>query len=519
MIGYLTPNYALISAFAPRAARRTRRESVALNRVFKAAPKLADFVREEETLTIKGTLDRPISGLAVDSRRVVPGSVFFALAGASPDEANSIDAAVSRGAVAIVTAQRLPLVPPARVTFVRVADVRAAMTGAAQRFYRFPDRDLNVIGVTGPAGKTTVAHWLKTFLEGDQPVGLLGTIHYDLGHRTVPAYRTTPAALDTIGLLAQMREAGCKHAVLELSAVALGRRELHGLNFGAVVFNNLAAEELENQAATLRAAPAGRARVAVVNLDDPLAPALLARLPAGQRTVTFGEHPRADIRIEAIVSGVERTRCRLVWPGGAMELEAPIIGRFNLANLLAAIATACALGRDPVVFLARLRALPGVAGRMERIAAGQPFAVFVDYAQTAAALRHALTALRAISPGRVHVVFGCDGGRHQDQRAAMTHTAQSLGDRVWATADNPRGEPLAKIFSEMRAGVTAPDRIAWEDDRRRAISLALAACAPGDSLLIAGKGHEQFQEGATTVAPFDDRQVVRELIRGGERPT
>jgi UDP-N-acetylmuramoyl-L-alanyl-D-glutamate--2,6-diaminopimelate ligase len=195
VIGYLTQNYSLIHAFQPRPARRSRSETLALNRVFKLAPKLSDYFRDGEIVAVKGEPDRPISGLAVDSRRVVPGNLFFALPGRHADGATFIDEAVSRGAVAIVV-QKMPSCPPAKVTFIRVADTRKTLALVAQRYYKFPDRDMTVIGVTGTNGKTTVAHLLKHLLNGDQRVGLLGTISYDLGARTVPSYRTTPEALD-----------------------------------------------------------------------------------------------------------------------------------------------------------------------------------------------------------------------------------------------------------------------------------------------------------------------------------
>jgi len=203
---------------------------------------------------------------------------------------------------------------------------------------------------------------------------------------------------------------------------------------------------------------------------------------------------------------------RLVWPGGTMEIESPLIGRYNVSNLLAAIATAWGLGRDPVVFLARLRAFKGVPGRMERIDQGQPYNVLVDYAHTDDALRNALGMLRAITPGRLFVVFGCGGNRDRTKRPLMVKAVQEFADFAFATADNPRAEALTQIFDDMKTGVTAPEKIAWIDDRRRAISLALDALKAGDSLLIAGKGHESYQEFADTVIPFDDRQVVRELI-------
>jgi UDP-N-acetylmuramoyl-L-alanyl-D-glutamate--2,6-diaminopimelate ligase len=189
-----------------------------------------------------------------------------------------------------------------------------------------------------------------------------------------------------------------------------------------------------------------------------------------------------------------------------------MIGRYNVNNLLAAVATAWGLGRDPQVFLAKLRAFKGVPGRMERIEEGQAFNVLVDYAHTDDALTNALGMLRAITPGRLLVVFGCGGNRDRTKRPLMVKAVQEFADFAFATADNPRNETLTQIFNDMQAGVTAPLKITWIEDRRRAISLALDMAKPGDCLLIAGKGHETYQEFADTVSPFDDRQVVRELI-------
>ena len=385
MIGYLTQNHSLIHAFQPRPARRTRRESLALNRVFKMAPKLSDTLQEGEMLAVKGPLDRPISGLAIDSRRVVPGTLFFALPGLRADGATFIDEAISRGAVAVVT-QKMPVHPPGKVTFMQVADARAALALVAQRYYRFPDRDMTVVGVTGTNGKTTVTHLLKHFLNGDQRVGLLGTINYDLGARTVPSYRTTPEALDIYGLMAQMRDAGCRQAVMEVSSHGIDQQRVRGLHFGAAVFTNLTRDHLDYHktfeayfAVKLRlftGASGPAPKVAVVNLDDPYGAQLAAKIArevTGSRLVTFGEDPRADIRAENVTLNFKNTTFRLVWPGGTLEVDSPLIGRYNVSNVLAAIATAWGLGRDPVVFLPRLRGFKGVPGRMERIEEGQPF--------------------------------------------------------------------------------------------------------------------------------------------------
>jgi UDP-N-acetylmuramoyl-L-alanyl-D-glutamate--2,6-diaminopimelate ligase len=522
VISYLSQNYPLIHAFQP--ARRTRREARAATRIFKMAPKLSDYFHEAEILAVKGSLDRPISGLVIDSRRVVPGTLFFALPGMRADGASFIDEAVSRGAVAVVT-EKMPALPPARVTFVQVADARAMLASVSQRYYKFPDREMTVIGVTGTNGKTTVTHLLKHLLNGDQRVGLLGTISYDLGARTVPSFRTTPEALDIYGMMAQMRDAGCRHAVMEVSSHGIDQQRVRGLQFGAAVFTNLTRDHLDYHKSfesyfevKTRLFTGGTGtvpKVSVVNLDDAHGEQLAAKLTAevaATKVVTYGESPRAEVRAENVALNFKNTTFQLVWPGGTMEIESPMIGRYNVSNLLAAIATAWGLGRDPFVFLARLRAFKGVPGRMERIEEGQAFNVLVDYAHTDDALRNALGMLRAITPGRLLVVFGCGGNRDRTKRPLMTRAVQEFADFAFATADNPRTEAITQIFDDMRTGVSAPQKITWIEDRRRAISLALDMAKPGDCLLIAGKGHESYQEFADTVFPFDDRQVVRELL-------
>ena len=515
---------ALVRAFRSRPLRRRTADYLEFNRAFKMAPILSDYVSESEILAVKGSLERPISGVVMDSRRVVPGNLFFALPGMRADGASYLDEAVSRGASAII-AQRIPSHPPSKVTFIQVADARAMLARVAQRYYRFPDRSLSVVGVTGTNGKTTVTHLIRHFLNGNQRVGLLGTISYDLGARTVPSFRTTPESLDIFGMLAQMRDAGCRHAVMEVSSHGIAQQRVLGLEFGAAVFTNLTRDHLDfhktleayfEVKSRLFTGNAGAVpRVAVVNLDDEhgerLAERIAAEVPSA-RLVTFGENPRAMVRAEEVVLNFRDTAFRLAWPGGAAQVDSPLIGRYNVSNALAAFATAWSLGRDPSALAARMREFKGVAGRMERIEEGQAFNVLVDYAHTDDALRNALGMLRAITPGRLLVVFGCGGNRDRTKRPRMVQAVQEIADHAFATADNPRGEQVERIFDDMREGVSDPARITWIADRRRAISLALDSAKAGDSLLIAGKGHEGYQEFADTVIPFDDRQVVRELI-------
>jgi UDP-N-acetylmuramoyl-L-alanyl-D-glutamate--2,6-diaminopimelate ligase len=521
VIGYLTQNYPLIQAFGALSAARAAGDSFAQNRVIKMAPKLSDYISPDEVVAIKGELSRPISGLAIDSRRVVPGNVYFALPGLRTDGALYIDEAVSRGAVAVVAAV-MPRTASSKVTFVQTEDPRALVATVAQRYFKYPDRDLAVTGITGTNGKTTVAHLVRHFLGGEKPVGLLGTIAYDLGARTVPSFRTTPEAIETFGMLAQMRDAGCADAVMEISSHGIDQKRVRGLGLKVAVYTNLTRDHLDYHAsmdeyfevkARLFTGEIGQSPdQAVINIDDDYGVKLLERLPPSQARLTFGESGEADVRASAIEYGFKSTTFTVTWPQGSRAIESPLIGRYNLSNLLAAIATVIATGRDPEKFLNRLDTFAGVPGRMERVEEGQPFNVLVDYAHTDDALRNALAMLKPVTPGRLLVVFGCGGDRDRAKRPMMVKAVQDHADFTFATADNPRREDLAQIFSDMKEGVTEPNRITWIEDRRQAISLALDMAEPGDSLLIAGKGHEPYQEFADTVVPFDDRQVARELI-------
>lgn len=547
MIGYLIQDHDLIRAFtasalameaaAPAAALLARRTARAArpprsprpappaspsSRVFQMAPSLSALFSDGEIVASRGPLERPVSGIAMDSRRVVPGHVFFALPGLRTDGAMHVAEALSRGAVAIVS-NAPPAAAPAKVTFIQVADPRSALARAARRTHRAPDRDLRVVGVTGTNGKTTVAHLTKHFLENDTRVGLLGTINYDLGARTVPSFKTTPEAPDIFGMLAQMRSAGCREAVMEVSSHGIDQRRVLGLEFAAAVFTNLTQDHLDYHG-TLEAYFQVKARlfisgdgpvppVSIINYDDAFGRRLIDLIPAGSsRVLSYGESPEALVRAEQVDLGFKETTFTLVWPEGRARVRSPLIGRYNVSNVLAAAAAAYGLGRNPHAFLARLAVFPGVPGRMERIEEGQSFNVLVDYAHTDDALRNALGMLRPITPGRLICVFGCGGDRDRAKRPLMTRAVEDSADLVLATADNPRGETLAAIFEDMRGGVTRPEKFTWIEDRRRALSLALDLCRPGDCLLVAGKGHETYQEFTDTITPFDDRQVVRELI-------
>ena len=521
MIGYLSADFELVQAFRTHRHRRGRPAGPAA-RIFKTAVKLSDLFTEDDVAAVRGTLDRPISGVVIDSRRVAPGNLFFALPGIRSDGARFIDEAIERGAHAVVCSA-FPAVVNPRATFIRVGKPREVLAEVSRRYYNSPDEALKVVGVTGTNGKTTVAHLVRHLLsEGQNRVGMLGTIQYDLGNRIVPSYKTTPESLDNFGLLAQMRSSGCEEAVMEVSSHGIDQKRVQGIKFEVAVFTNLTRDHLdyhgtiesyfETKSRLFTGATGCTPRASVINIDDPYGRRLVAMLGARDGIVTFGESPDAQVRAVGIRLGFKSTAFRLVWPGGSAEVESPLIGRYNVSNVLAAIAACRAMGRDPAAIADLLPKFKAPAGRMERIEEGQAFNVLVDYAHTDDALRNALGMLRGITPGRLLVVFGCGGNRDRTKRPLMTKAVQETADFAWATSDNPRSETPDKIFMDMKTGVSAPERIAFIEDRRRAISLALDAARPGDSLLIAGKGHETFQEFADTVIPFDDRQVVRELI-------
>lgn len=470
-----------------------------------------------------------ITSLATDSRRVMPGALFFALPGLRTDGQNYVEEAIGRGAVAVVASR--PARVPGHIAYITLApdDLKPALAQVARRFYGQPEQVMDLVGVTGTNGKTTVAFLVRHLLGLDEgPVGLLGTVEYALGARTLPAYRTTPEAADLYAMLAQMRDAGCKRAVMEVSSHGIDQHRVHGLPFKVAVYTNLSQDHLDYHAdldsyfevkARLFTGETGaRPGTAVINLDDPHGAGLAARVPEGVELITYGEHPEAQLRATNVQLAAGGSRFELTWNGVTSMVDLELPGQYNVQNALAALGAVLALGVPLGVALERLRLFSGVPGRMERVDEGQEFAVLVDYAHTDDALRNALGMLRPITRGRLHCLFGCGGNRDRSKRPRMVQAVQELADIAWATADNPRRESLDQIFADMKGGVSDPASITFIPDRRRAISVALDACRPGDTLLIAGKGHETYQELADSVVPFDDRLVARELLRRKRSP-
>jgi UDP-N-acetylmuramoyl-L-alanyl-D-glutamate--2,6-diaminopimelate ligase len=483
-------------------------------------PSVSQLIGGVEVIRHKLREDSAVTCLITDSRRVVPGALFFAIGGLRTDGNLFVEEAVDRGAVAIITEENLGTHFP--IDYIQVADVRKTLALVSRKFYDAPDAKLGITGITGTNGKTTVSMLTQHLIGGQDQVGLLGTIRYDLGKRTLPSFRTTPESVDVYALLAQMVENDCTEAVMEVSSHGIDQKRTYGVDVDIATFLNLTQDHIDYHKSMeayyevkkrLFTGETGRCpRAAVINIDCAYGRRLLAELPEGVDTTTFAIEADATIRAENVALFVDRTEFQLTWPEGNAQVSSPLLGRYNVSNLLAALAIARAKGHLIESILERLATFPGVPGRMERVEEGQPFNVLVDYAHTDDALVHACEMLREITPGRLIVVFGCGGDRDRTKRAPMLRAVLDGADEVFVTSDNPRTESIDQIFADMREA-KGSDSAHYINDRKHTISLALDAAQAGDCVLIAGKGHEAYQEFDGTVIPFDDRHVARDLIR------
>ncbi|WP_233246076.1 UDP-N-acetylmuramoyl-L-alanyl-D-glutamate--2,6-diaminopimelate ligase [Coraliomargarita sinensis] len=463
--------------------------------------------------------DTLVTCLITDSRRVVPGALFFAIGGLRTNGNYFVEEAVDRGAVAIVTEEDLGARFP--IDFIKVKDVRQTLALISRRFYEAPDEKLKITGVTGTNGKTTVSMLTQHLVGGSDQVGLIGTVRYDLGKRTLPSFRTTPESVDIYSLLDQMVKNGCSETVMEVSSHGISQQRTYGLDVDVAAFLNLTQDHIDYHKSMeayfdvkkrLFTGEMGRKpKASVVNVDCAYGRQLVAEMGDDAPVTTYGIDHDADVQASEVNLFPDRTEFKLVWPEGELQVVSPLLGRFNVSNLLAAVTIAYVQGKRPENLLEHLSTFPGVPGRMERIEEGQDYNLLVDYAHTDDALRHACGMLREITPGKLIVVFGCGGDRDRTKRAPMLKAVMEGADLVYATADNPRSESLGQIFDDMRA-VEGSGSVHFIEDRKDAISRALDAASKDDCVLIAGKGHETYQEFDGTVMPFDDRSVARELI-------
>ncbi|MDX6625018.1 MAG: UDP-N-acetylmuramoyl-L-alanyl-D-glutamate--2,6-diaminopimelate ligase [Solirubrobacterales bacterium] len=477
-----------------------------------------------------GTVE--ISALAYDSRKVGPGTLFFCVPGEKVDGHDFAAQVVEEGAAALVVERELPLDVPQVV----VADARAAMAPLAARFWGDPTAELRVVGVTGTNGKTTTAFLLREILEaaGIQS-GLMGTVKQVVGGAEEEVVRTTPEAIELQPTFRRMLDAGDRACAIEVSSHALTLHRADAIHFELALFTNLTQDHLDFHAdmedyfqAKRRLFTEFGPRIAVVNVDDPYG----ARLAGEIDCVTFSaEGGDADYSARDVSSDASGASFNVELPDPTsmgrkyayveenrpinIALRTGLPGHFNVANALGAFAAAIALGVEPATAAEGLARAARVPGRFEPIDEGQGFSVLVDYAHTPDSIENVLRAARRLTEGRLISVFGAGGDRDRDKRPKMGRAGGELSDLAVVTSDNPRSEEPARIVAEVAAGAEGQAaEVAIEIDRRTAIALALAEAGPGDSVVIAGKGHEQGQEFENgRKVPFDDREVAREELR------
>jgi UDP-N-acetylmuramoyl-L-alanyl-D-glutamate--2,6-diaminopimelate ligase len=484
-----------------------------------------------DTSTVGGAAAAsPVTAIIYDSRRAITNSVFVALRGLKADGATFATQAIARGATLVVA--ETPRPDDVTTPWLVVSDARLAIARLADVFYDHPSRRMKVIGVTGTNGKTTTAYLLASILDAaGLTAGLLGTVTYRLGTEEREASRTTPEAPDVQQLLDQMIRQGCKSAVMEVSSHALALKRVDGMRFAAGIFTNLTRDHLDFHEDMETYFQAKRRLFemlpddapGIINLDDPRGTSLL---DVSRRVMTFAMTRPADVTpgpLEFTLSGLEFD---LRTPRGTVRIESRLVGRPNVSNILAAAATAVALDLPLPAIAAGVKALPGVPGRFEVVSSpGDEVTVVVDYAHTDDALRNLLETARPLAPRRLVTVFGCGGDRDTTKRPLMGMVAARLSDVVVITSDNPRSEDPNRIVDEIKRGIPAgvqgartPD-VQTIVDRREAIERAVEQADAGDVVLIAGKGHEKYQQIGDRVLPFDDGEIARAALeRRRKRP-
>ncbi|WP_328325620.1 MULTISPECIES: UDP-N-acetylmuramoyl-L-alanyl-D-glutamate--2,6-diaminopimelate ligase [unclassified Streptomyces] len=468
-----------------------------------------------------------VTGITHDSRAVRPGDLYAALPGARLHGADFVEQAAGLGAAAVLTdptgTERAEVTGLPVLT---VPDPRAVMGQLAADIYGHPGHDLLQIGITGTSGKTTTAYLVEGGIRAAGHLsGLIGTVEMRIGDERIKSERTTPEATDLQALFAVMRERGVDTVAMEVSSHALVLGRVDACVFDVAVFNNLSPEHMEFhsgmedyfQAKAQLFTPL-RSKVGVVNYDDEYGRRLVDEATVPIVTFSAEGHPDADWRAEDVEVALFTSTFTAVGPKGQrIAATSPLAGPFNVANTLAAIVTLAVAGTDPQTAADGIAAVPGVPGRLERVDAGQPYLAVVDYAHKTDAVESVLRALRKVTEGRLHIVLGCGGDRDQTKRGPMGAAAARLADTAVLTSDNPRGEDPLAILAAMIAGaaeVPVHERgdVLIDSDRAAAIAAAVARARPGDTVLVAGKGHEQGQDIAGVVRPFDDRQVLRAAI-------
>lgn len=482
--------------------------------------KLSQLLKVVRPLDLTGPEEVEITGLSSFSQEVERGFLFAALKGQKHDGVQFVNEARERGAVAILSETKPPVNWP--LTWVHVADARESLALLAAEFYGHPSKSLKVIGITGTKGKTTITYLLEAIIEkaGGKP-GVIGTINYRGPGIRQQALRTTPEAPELQKIMRTFLDHGGTHAILEVSSHSLVLKRVVGVHFDVALFTNLSPEHLDFHLTLEDYFEAKKKlfflntkkRTAVVNHDDAYGKSLIAELP--MTTVTFGFEPQALIRAAQTKFSEKETAILIDYPGGEIELVTPLLGRHNVYNILASFAAGLVLNLDVAAIVAGISAVEKVPGRLEKIENKLGLSIFVDYAHTEAALRNVLETLRSLNHKRIILVFGCGGDRDKGKRPKMGQVAGELADVIILTSDNPRSEDPLAIIAEVENGLrlTGVKQYFVEPDRRQAIWQALNLARKGDALLVAGKGHEEYQEIKGQKIPFKDNEVIRELLK------
>lgn len=484
--------------------------------------KLKELLQGVDVLELQGSAEVEIDRITVDSRQGGANTLFVAVPGTARDGAEFIDVAIDKGARAVVSEreQKSP-----RTTHVRVSNARQALAVIAANFWGQPARSLQLIGVTGTSGKTTATKMIESILDATgEPVGLIGTIAYRAGNVREVADRTTPDASVLQAWFARMVAQGVSRAVMEVSSHALVQQRVHGVPFAAAVFMNLSRDHLDYHrdmedyfaAKKILFEQIDRSRrTAVINVDDEWGRRLIEEI--GDAALTFGTSADADIRPAADFSvGMEGLRGTLETPAGPVKVDSPLMGHPNLSNWMAAVGAAIAVGIETDAIERGIASLPSVDGRFERVSVeGSDASVIVDYAHKPDALEKLLATSRTIAGDRrVVLVFGCGGDRDQGKRPLMGEIAGRMADYTIVTSDNPRSEDPASIIEQVAEGLRLVPGARWESviDRRAAIERAIEI-GQDALVLVAGKGHENYQVIGDQIVHFDDREEVAQVLR------
>ena len=492
--------------------------------------RFSELLQEIQVVNTGGDLQAELLGIAYDSRQVKPGFLFVAIKGFNTDGHRYLWQAVKQGAVAVVIERQTDL--PDGVAWAQVADGRQALALLSARFYDNPSQKLQLVGITGTNGKTTIANLIAAVCEtADKKVGLLGTIHNRIGGRIIQGSHTTPESKDLQGLFQEMVDAGTDTCVMEVSSHALALHRVTGCEFDLAVFTNLTRDHLdlhgtpENYlAAKLKLfqelkTPGGKGNLkrAVINADDRQSASFIEAVQsAGGMAVTYGIKKTADVYADRIVVKSKGVRFTVRGNLGVCRLRLHLTGRFNVYNALAAFTAGVLMGIPIEVIKEALEGVPGVHGRFATVNAGQDFTVVVDYAHTPDGLENTLQTARQLTNKRLITVYGCGGDRDRGKRPIMGQIAAKYSDFQVITSDNPRSEDQCDITNDILEGVrriAKPEAYLVEEDRRRAIGLAINMAQTGDVVVIAGKGHEDYQLIGGETLPFDDTVEATEAIR------